>query len=105
MNIETIKQRKAMYGDNFKPISDKWSKYLNKDISPKDVAKMMSLMKEVRIKMTQDKITNGEYDSEYILKDLVDSLEDSITDKENYTAIAENFDWYEKVGTDEEYSL
>ena len=97
MNIETIKQRKAMYGDNFKPISDKWSKYLNKDISPKDVAKMMSLMKEVRIDMTQEKIDNCEYDDEYGLKSLIDSLEDSITDKENYNFVYYNFSEYEEL--------
>lgn len=97
INIETIKQRKSVYGDNFKPISESWSAELNQDITPKQVAKLMALMKQVRIDMTKQKIENQEYDSPYGLKDLVDSLEDSETDKANYDFIYYNFKEYEEL--------
>ena len=46
-------QREQDYGspeDNFKAIADLWSAYLNRDISPQDVAMMMILLKVARIK-------------------------------------------------------
>lgn len=77
INKDIIKQRKQQYGNNFPDIAKKWSKYLNKEITPKEVAMLMALMKQVRVDMSQ--------------------TEDSITDRENYLWIYENYTEYESL--------
>lgn len=95
-----IKQRKALYGDNFQKIADGWNKYFklylkDKDIEPKDVALLMALMKDVRIDATNELL---KYQLSASTRDkLVKALEDSITDSENYRWIARNFEEYKSL--------
>lgn len=86
VDLELIKQRKSLYGDNMKSIADKWSSYLEFELHEKDICEMMALMKEVRIEETQKKIN-----------ELKSSLEDSESDKDNYRWIARNFKEYKKL--------
>lgn len=95
-----IKQRKALYGDNFQKIADSWNKYfklylVDKDIEPNDVALLMALMKDVRIDATNELL---KYQLSSSTRDkLVKALEDSITDSENYRWIARNFEEYKSL--------
>lgn len=81
VNVDVIKQRKEMYGNNFPEIARLWSLYTKTEISPTDVAMMMALMKITRM------IVNGDSDSEM--------------DMENYIWIAMNYDEYEDIETED----
>lgn len=77
VNVDVIKQRKEMYGNNFPEIARLWSLYTKTELSPTDVAMMMALMKITRM------IVNGDSDSEM--------------DMENYIWIAMNYAEYEDI--------
>lgn len=77
VNIDVIKQRKEMYGNNFPEIARLWSLYTKTELSPTDVAMMMALMKITRM------IVNGDSDSKM--------------DMENYIWIAMNYLEYEDI--------
>ena len=97
VDTELIKQRKAMYGDNFSNIAESWGDYLNDSLVGEDVAHMMALMKQVRIDDTTEllnkemKITG---DPEYIAA-LNNSIADSKIDQANYLWIAANWEKYD----------
>lgn len=74
VNVEVIKERKELYGNNFPEIANLWSMYLGCEILPRDVAMMMALMKITRI------MTSGDNDSEM--------------DMQNYVWIAMHYDEY-----------
>lgn len=80
-DFDLIKQRKKIYGSNFKNISEKWSHYLDKNITIKDVAHMMMLMKECRLEVTTD----------------IDARQDTLVDFHNYKWISENIVEYENL--------
>ena len=46
---ETIKRRKAIYGNNFEEISRLQSEYYDFEVTPKDVAMTLAILKKVRI--------------------------------------------------------
>lgn len=100
----TIKQRKAIYGNNFETIAPLWSEYLGKEITPKDVSKMMALMKTTRIDFITNKLQelkkSKDFNEALVLAEVQTlnySLEDSKKDFENYNWIAENFKEYEEL--------
>ena len=100
----TIQKRKAIYGSNFDDIATLWSSYMDKNITPKDVAKMMALMKQVRINFTNNKLQelkkSKDFNTALILAEVQTlnyGLEDSKRDYENYNWIAENFEEYENL--------
>jgi hypothetical protein len=77
-NLELIKERKKIYGDNFKLISLLWSDRFDITITEKDVALAMSDLKTARLHFNP--------------KDI-----DSIQDRENYIWIANNYDDYKEL--------
>ncbi|MGL5752280.1 MAG: DUF6378 domain-containing protein [Paraclostridium sp.] len=101
---ETIKRRKQIYGDSFKEIARLQSEYLGIEITPKQVAKSLAILKKVRIdfikksmlklKQSKDFYTSIVQDD---IKTLNDALEDSLKDFENYMWISLNYDEYEKL--------
>ena len=103
VNKNIIKQRKAMYGDNFTCIKNKWEFLFQKIITEKDVAMAMAEMKECRIEAIKQKIERTDDKKE--LNKLNKAINDSITDRNNYLAIANNYDWYKKLGTKDEFDL
>ena len=46
---KTIKQRKALYGNNFPEIAKLQSEYYDREITPKDVAMTLAILKKVRV--------------------------------------------------------
>ena len=103
VDIELIKQKKAIYGSNFECIAKEWENYLTKKIgtlssfrmSGKDVANMMSLLKECRIDAIIEK-----YEfcgDEELVKKLKKALTDSLKDRDNYEWIAENYEKYKRL--------
>lgn len=101
---ETIKQRKAVYGSNFEEIAKLQSEYLEYEITPKDVAKMMAIMKNVRINFIKSRLSKlkelPDFHTPVVqaeIKTLNFSLEDSVKDYSNYEWIAENFSEYEAL--------
>lgn len=102
---ELIRQKKAVYGDNFLPICERWNSFLGVKLEPKDVAMMMALLKETRIlhiKNSLDELRKNPMFLEdksllFKCKRLSDSLEDSLKDKANYLFIATNFEEYKKL--------
>jgi len=99
MNIELIKQRKKLYGNNFPCIAEKWNKFLNiniDELEPNDVAIMMMLMKECRQEYIVEKL-DDEMLTDEERKELLNALKDTQEDLKNYTWIAINYDEYEKI--------
>ena len=106
INKDIMRERKRAYGDNFSAIAKKWSDRLfNKlwicpnsrfEITEKEVAELMALMKEARIEAIEEKIKenrlNGGNEFEYY-----DALHDNRIDKENYEWIAQNFEEYKRL--------
>ena len=54
--IETIKKRKAIYGNNFPEIARLQSEYFKRVFTPQDVAMSLAILKEVRIKAIQEQM-------------------------------------------------
>lgn len=101
---KTIQQRKSIYGDSFKEIARLQSEYYNKEITPKDVAMTLAILKKVRVDFIKVKLQSfrdnprfNDYDIQIQIKDLNTGLEDSIKDYNNYLWIASNYDEYEKL--------
>lgn len=97
---ETIKQRKKIYGDSFKEIAKLQSEYYDREITPKDVAMTLAILKKVRIdfiKVKLEDLKEKDYITQIEVKDLKNGLEDSIKDYNNYLWIATNYDEYEKL--------
>lgn len=97
---KTIKQRKAIYGNSFPEIAKLQSEYYNMEVTPKDVAMTLAILKKVRIDFIKSKLQQlkgNDYISQIEIKDLNAGLEDSIKDYNNYLWIATNYDEYEKL--------
>lgn len=102
--IKTIKQRKAVYGNNFPQIAELQSKYFGFEVTPKDVAMSLAILKQARIDFIKDKLQSfrdnprfNDYDIQIQTKDLNAGLEDSKKDLENYLWIAKNYAEYEAL--------
>jgi len=97
---KTIKQRKAIYGNSFPEIAKLQSQYYDREITPKDVAMTLAILKKVRIDFIKSKLEQlkeKDYITQIEVKDLNNGLEDSIKDYNNYLWIATNYDEYEKL--------
>ena len=101
---ETIKRRKKIYGDSFKEIARLQSEYLEIEITPKQVAKSLAILKQVRIdfiKARLETLRNVPNFNDCIIqieiKDLNNGLEDSKKDMANYLWISENYEEYESL--------
>lgn len=101
---ETIKQRKAIYGNSFPEIAKLQSEYCNREITPRDIAMTLAILKKVRVDFIKSKLQElkdsprfNDYDIQIQIKDLNTGLEDSIKDYNNYLWIAANYDEYEKL--------
>ena len=101
---ETIKRRKAIYGNNFSEIARLQSEYLEIEISPKQVAKSLAILKEVRINFIKTKLQSlrdipnfSDCIIQIEIKDLTNGLEDSKKDMANYLWISENYEEYEAL--------
>ena len=101
---KTIKQRKAIYGNNFPEIAKLQSEYYNREITPKDVAMTLAILKKVRIdfiKARLETLRNVPNFNDCIIqieiRDLTNGLEDSKKDMANYLWISENYEEYEAL--------
>ena len=101
---ETIKRRKAIYGNNFEEISRLQSEYYDFEVTPKDVSMTLAILKKVRIdfiKARLETLRNVPNFNDCIIqieiKDLNNGLEDSKKDYENYLWIATNYKEYEEL--------
>ncbi len=97
---QTIKQRKAIYGNSFSEIAKLQSEYYDREITPKDVAMTLAILKKVRINFIKSKLKDlkeKDYITQIEVKELNNGLEDSIKDYNNYLWIATNYDEYEKL--------
>ena len=97
---KTIQQRKALYGNNFLDIAKLQSEYYDREITPKDVAMTLAILKKVRVDFIKSKLEDlkeKDYITQIEVKDLKNGLEDSIKDYNNYLWIATNYDEYEKL--------
>ena len=101
---ETIRRRKAIYGNNFEEISRLQSEYLGIEITPKQVAKSLAILKEVRINFIKTKLQSlrdvpnfNDYIIQVEIRNLTNGLEDSKKDYANYLWISENYEEYEDL--------
>ena len=101
---KTIKQRKSIYGDSFKEIAKLQSEYYDFEVTPKDVAMTLAILKQVRIDFIKSRLEvlkESPNFSDYIvqieIKDLNNGLEDSKKDLANYLWISENYEEYEAL--------
>ena len=99
--IETIKKRKAVYGNNFPEIARLQSEYFKRVFTPQDVAMSLAILKQVRIKAIQEQmeslVISDFLEFTYKIKELNEALEDSKKDHENYLWIAKNYKQYEQL--------
>lgn len=90
-----IAHKKSIYGDNFNDIAEQFNAYLGHeledDLNGKNVAYMMHLMKEVRVKRCKE-LLEKEFKQEYI-----DALNDSMRDSEAYLWISKNWEEYKEL--------
>lgn len=101
---KTIQQRKKIYGDSFKEIAKLQSEYYDMEVTPRDVAMTLAILKKVRIDFIKSKLQeikeNEDFTDIFVLekiKNLNAGLEDSVKDYNNYLWIATNYDEYEKL--------
>ena len=101
---ETIRRRKKIYGDSFKEIARLQSEYLEIEITPKQVAKSLAILKQIRIdfiKARLETLRNVPNFNDCIIqieiRDLTNGLEDSKKDMANYLWISENYEEYEAL--------
>lgn len=101
---ETIKKRKAIYGNNFPAIAKLQSEHYDFEVTPKDVAMTLAILKKVRIDFIKSKLQElkdsprfSDYDIQIQIKDLNAGLEDSIKDYDNYLWISTNYEEYEAL--------
>lgn len=101
---KTIKQRKSIYGDSFKEIARLQSEYYDFEVTPKDVAMTLAILKKVRIDFIKSKLQElkdsprfSDYDIQIQIKDLNAGLEDSIKDYDNYLWVSTNYEEYEAL--------
>lgn len=101
---DTIKKRKAVYGDSFKEIAALESEYLGIKITPQQVAYKLAILKQVRINFIKAKLLElrdnprfSDYDIQIQIKDLRSGLEDSLKDFHNYLWISQNYAEYEAL--------
>ena len=101
---KTIKQRKAIYGNNFPQVAKLQSEYYNREITPKDVAMTLAILKKVRVDFIKVKLQSfrdnprfNDYDIQIQIKDLNSGLEDSQKDYSNYLWISQNYAEYEAL--------
>ena len=101
---ETIRRRKAIYGNNFPEIARLQSEYLGIEITPSQVAKSLAILKEVRINFIKTKLETlrnvpnfNDCIIQIEIKDLNNGLEDSKKDYANYLWISENYEEYEAL--------
>ena len=104
IDIEIIKRRKKIYGDSFKEIARLQSEYYDFEVTPKDVAMTLAILKKVRIdfiKARLETLRNVPNFNDCIIqieiKDLNNGLEDSKKDMANYLWISENYEEYEAL--------
>jgi len=101
---ETIKKRKAIYGNSFPEISKLQSECLGIEITPSQVAKTLAILKKVRINFIKTKLQGlrdvpnfSDYIIQVEIRDLTNGLEDSKKDMANYLWISENYEEYEAL--------
>ena len=101
---ETIKRRKAIYGNNFEEISRLQSEYYDFEVTPKDVAMTLAILKKVRIDFIKAKLQRlrdvpnfNDYIIQVEIRNLTNGLEDSKKDYANYLWISENYEEYESL--------
>lgn len=102
MNIEVIKARKLVYGDSFQSLSNEWSTFLGRYVSPEEVAIMLSKLKQIRLQHVEDKLEKFcseeiTIDKELLVSQLSEAREDTLTDLRNYQWIAENYRIYQNL--------
>lgn len=100
----TIKQRKAIYGNSFPKIAELESEYLGIKITPQQVAYKMAILKFVRIEDIKAKLNlikqNEDFNDIFVLENIKKlnlALEDSVKDYNNYLWVSKNYDEYEKI--------
>jgi len=86
VNKQLIKERKALYGDNFECIAKKWA------VEPETVCKMMANMKQCRIDAIDKKLKS--FPPPDVALKLMAAKEDSVEDMNNYLWIAKNYEEY-----------
>ena len=70
---QTIKQRKAIYGNSFPEIAKLQSEYYDREITAKDVAMTLAILKKVRIDFIKSKLEDlkeKDYITQIEVKDL-----------------------------------
>lgn len=102
---ELLKQEKMIYGDNFEPVCERWSKYLGIKITPKDVAMMMAEEKDTRIKHIQNQINDLKEKPGFLIDNNLQelygmfksALDENLQKRTHFLFIATNFDEYLKL--------
>lgn len=101
---ETIKRRKAIYGNNFEEIARLQSEYYDFEVTPKDVAMTLAILKKVRIDFIKARLKTlrnvpnfNDCIIQIEIRDLNAGLEDSIKDYDNYLWVSTNYEEYEKL--------
>lgn len=93
---DIMKDRVKVYGNNFPAFADMLSEYLSKEITPQDAAKILAFLKLARVQFTEMKLSLTQQGTEEYMK-LLKHRDDSVTDYNNYTWIADNYEEYKEL--------
>jgi hypothetical protein len=96
VDIDLIKQKKKLYGDNFANWAQKACEELDIYLSPLDMVYIGVALKETRRKAIEHSLRNKQL-NECDREELEKALEDTLVDLANYEWIADNFKEYKNL--------
>ena len=105
IDINLIKEKKEVYGDNFAPICERWNSYLGVKITPVDVAMLLALAEETIILHVKGQLNETKESVDFSINRnlqfkyeiLKNKLALNMTNKANYLFIATNFEEYKRL--------
>lgn len=104
IDCNIIKERKAVYGDNFAPLTQKVNEKLGLNLTQKQVIEFLICLKETRIETIKEKLSQIELESVCSFDEKVQlanklqvGLQDSYVDMKNYEWIRDNFKKYKEL--------
>ena len=104
IDYNIIKERKAVYGDNFAPLTQKVNESLGLNLKQEQVIEFLICLKQTRIETIKEKLSKIELESVCSFDEKVQlanslqvALQDSYVDMKNYEWIRDNFERYQEL--------
>lgn len=96
VDLDLIRRRKEIYGDNVAFVAEAISRILGVEVSPQKFCEMMAELKRARISAIKKRWADVRDERTPTLAEL-EALADSETDRDNYEWIAQNYEEYKRL--------